>query len=210
MERTPEYGYIHLFPDLIQYEFMIMKIYLASKSPRRQQLLEQIGIDYEIVDIHIDETWDGVEPAKTYVQRMAREKAAAARKIITGQHPVLAADTVVVLDDRVLGKAETKDEARAMLGRLSGRTHHVYSAVALITDSEQVRLNISRVSFRPLTAEMINSYCETGEPLGKAGAYAIQGRAAAFIERLEGSYSGVMGLPLYETIEMLRSIGLPD
>ena len=186
-----------------------MKIYLASKSPRRQELLRQIGIDFEPVDIHIDETWDGVEPAKTYVQRMAREKATAARKIIPGQQPVLAADTVVVLDDRILGKAETKEEARAMLGRLSGRTHHVYSAVALITDSEQGRLNISRVSFRPLTAGMINIYCETGEPLGKAGAYAIQGRAAAFIERLEGSYSGVMGLPLYETMVMLRSIGLP-
>jgi septum formation protein len=181
-----------------------MKIYLASKSLRRQQLLKQIGIDFELVDINIDETWDGVEPAKKYVQRLAIEKAHEARTKINNQKPILAADTAVVLDDQVLGKANTKDEARNMLAMLSGRTHHVYSAVALITDMEQVQLSISRVSFRPLTTEEINIYCETDEPLGKAGAYAIQGKAVTFIERMEGSYTGVMGLPLYETAEMLR------
>ena len=181
-----------------------MKIYLASKSPRRQQLLNQIGIDFELVDIDIDETWDGMEPAKKYVLRMAIEKAHKARTKVNDQQPILAADTAVVLDDEVLGKAKTKIEASDMLAKLSGRTHHVYSAVALITDIEQVQLSISRVSFRPLTTEEIDIYCETDEPLGKAGAYAIQGKAAAFIERMEGSYSGVMGLPLYETAEMLR------
>jgi septum formation protein len=185
-----------------------MKIYLASKSPRRQQLLKQIGIDFELIDINIDETWDGVEPAKKYVQRMALEKAQAARATVNKQQSVLAADTVVVLDDEILGKAETTEDAMTMLGKLSGRTHHVYSAVALITDIEHVQMNISRVSFRPLTKEEIGAYCATGEPLGKAGAYAIQGKAAAFISRLEGSYSSVMGLPLYETVELLRSAGL--
>ena len=185
-----------------------MKIYLASKSPLRQLLLKQINIDFELVDINIDESWDGVEPAKKYVKRMALEKAQNAKETVNKQQPILAADTVVVLDDEVLGKAKTKDEARIMLGMLSGRTHHVYSAIALITDMEQVQLSASRVSFRPLTSAEIDDYCETEEPLGKAGAYAIQGKAAAFIERLEGSYSSVMGLPLYETSELLRLTGL--
>jgi len=185
-----------------------MKIYLASKSPRRQQLLKQIGIDFELIDINIDETWGGVEPAKKYVKRMALEKAQEARETVNNQQPILAADTVVVLDDEILGKAETREDARTMLGKLSGRTHYVYSAVALITDIEYVQMNTSRVCFRPLTKEEIDAYCATGEPLGKAGAYAIQGKAAAYISRLVGSYSGVMGLPLYETVALLRSAGL--
>ncbi len=183
-----------------------MKIYLASTSSRRKQLLEQIGIDFETIDIDIDETWDGREPAKTYVKRIALEKARAAKSKVHNNLPVLAADTSVVLDNLILGKAETKEEAAEMLGQLSGRTHHVYTAVALITETEQVCLNVSHVSFRPLSDADILQYCETGEPLGKAGAYAIQGKAAAFIERLEGSYSGVMGLPLYEVSEMLKTL----
>ncbi len=183
-----------------------MKINLASTSPRRKQLLEQIGIDFELVDIEIDETWDGHEPAKVHVKRMALEKARAAKSKIQNNLPILAADTCVVLDNVILGKAETREDAKQMLEELSGRTHDVYTAVALITDSEQICLNINHVSFRPLTDADIRGYCETEEPLGKAGAYAIQGKAAAFIERLEGSYSGVMGLPLYETSELLSSI----
>ena len=183
-----------------------MKIYLASTSPRRKQLLEQIGIDFETIDIDIDETWDGREPAKTYVKRIALEKARAAKSKIQNNLPVLAADTSVVLDNLILGKAENKEDAINMLEQLSGRTHHVYTAVALITETEQVCLNISHVSFRPLSKSDILEYCETEEPLGKAGAYAIQGKAAAFIERLEGSYSGVMGLPLYELAKMLKTI----
>ena len=146
------------------------------------------------------------EPAKVHVKRMALEKARAAKSKIQNILPVLAADTCVVLDNIILGKAETREDAIKILGELSGRTHHVYTAVALITETEQVCLNINHVSFRPLTASDIQNYCETEEPLGKAGAYAIQGEAAAFIERLEGSYSGVMGLPLYEVAEMLKTI----
>jgi septum formation protein len=183
-----------------------MKINLASTSPRRKQLLEQIGIEFELVSIEIDETWDGKEPAKVHVKRMALEKARAAKAKIQNNLPILAADTCVVLDNKIIGKAETREEAIQMLEELSGRTHHVYTAVALITETEQVRLNINHVSFRPLTEADIRQYCETEEPLGKAGAYAIQGKAAAFIERLEGSYSGVMGLPLYEVAEMLKII----
>jgi len=183
-----------------------MKIYLASASPRRKQLLEQIGIDFETIDIDIDETWDGREPAKTYVKRIALEKARAAKSKVHNKLPVLAADTCVVLDNIILGKAGTRQDASKMLGELSGRTHHVYTAVALITDTEQVRLNINHVSFRPLSETDILQYCETEEPLGKAGAYAIQGKAATFIERMEGSYSGVMGLPLYEVAEMLKTL----
>ncbi len=183
-----------------------MKINLASTSPRRKQLLEQIGVDFELVNTEIDETWDGHEPAKVHVKRMALEKARAAKSKIQNNLPVLAADTCVVLDNVILGKAETREEAIKMLGELSGRTHHVYTAVALITETEQVCLNINHVSFRPLTETDIREYCETEEPFGKAGAYAIQGKAAAFVERLEGSYSGVMGLPLYEVAEMLKTI----
>ena len=183
-----------------------MKIYLASTSPRRKQLLEQLGINFELVNIKIDETWDGQEPAKNYVMRIALEKARATKSKNQNKLPVLAADTCVVLDNVILGKAETKEEAIKMLGELSGRTHHVYTAVALIAKTEQVCLNINHVSFRPLSKTDIQQYCETDEPLGKAGAYAIQGKAAAFIERLEGSYSGVMGLPLYDVAEMLKTI----
>jgi len=183
-----------------------MKINLASTSPRRKQLLEQIGIDFELVNIEIDETWDGQEPAKVHVKRMALEKARAAKLKIQNNLPILAADTCVVLDGVILGKAETKEDAIKMLEQLSGRTHHVYTAVALITETELVSLNTNHVSFRPLTKNDIQQYCETEEPLGKAGAYAIQGKAAAFIERLEGSYSGVMGLPLYEVSEMFKAI----
>ncbi len=183
-----------------------MKVNLASSSPRRKQLLEQLSIEFNVVDIEINETWDNKEPAKIYVKRMALEKARAGKSNIQNKLPVLAADTCVVLDDVILGKAETKEDATKMLGQLSGRTHHVYTAVALITETEQVRLNVSHVNFRPLTKTDIQQYCTTKEPLGKAGAYAIQGKAAAFIQHLQGSYSGVMGLPLYEVAQMLNAI----
>ena len=183
-----------------------MKINLASTSPRRKQLLEQIDVGFELVNIEIDETWDGREVAKVHVKRMAIEKARAAKSKIQNNFPVLAADTSVVLDNVILGKAETKQDAINMLEQLSGRTHHVYTAVTLSTETEQVSLNINHVSFRPLSTSEILQYCETEEPLGKAGAYAIQGKAATFIKRLEGSYSGVMGLPIYEVSEMLKTI----
>lgn len=185
-------------------------LFLASKSPRRQQLLQQIGVEFEFVDANVNEDWDGIEPAQQHVERLALEKARAGLAKIKGGtgDAVIGADTAVVLDDRILGKAENEDDARRMLLSLSGRMHHVYTAVTLITPArEQTRTSSSRVWFRPLTREEIESYCSTGEPLGKAGAYAIQGRAAAFIERLDGSYSGVMGLPLFETCALLRCAG---
>lgn len=187
-----------------------MTIFLASRSPRRHQLLKQIGVDFELVDVAIDEHWDGKEHPRVHVARLALEKARAGKTKINsiGPSAVLGADTAVVLDDVVLGKAENRDQAIAMLSQLSGRLHHVYSSVALVTESgELVETTVNRVCFRPLSSEEIESYCGTDEPIGKAGGYAIQGRAAAFIERLEGSYSGVMGLPLYETANLLRSTG---
>ena len=185
-----------------------MKIYLASKSPRRHELLKQLGIEFEIVDVDIDETWDNKEIARHYVTRLAIEKAKSGlEKINKNDAIVLGADTAVVLDDIILGKAEKQSEATDMLKTLSGRTHHVYSAITLVSNNnETTAISISRVSFKPLTDEEIEQYCTTGEPLGKAGAYAIQGKAAKFIERLEGSYSGVMGLPLYETWNLIQQM----
>lgn len=183
-------------------------IYLASKSPRRRQLLEQLGIAYQTVDVDIDETWDGREFAKDYVTRLALEKARAGRQQAERDLPVLAADTEVVLDDEILGKPEDQDEAIVMLQRLSGRTHLVYSAIALLDKNENTALCISRVDFKPLSLEECRAYCDTGEPFDKAGGYAIQGRAGAFISRLEGSYSGVMGLPLFETQRLLNTVYL--
>lgn len=186
-------------------------IYLASKSPRRRELLDQIGVQYEIVEVDIDETWDPAVPARVHVPQLALDKARAAKAMLDNNpnHPILAADTEVILDDDVLGKPANTEDAVAMLMRLSGRTHHVYCAVALNAgEKEQSLLNISQVSFRPLSEQECHAYVATGEPLDKAGAYAIQGRAAAFISRLEGSYSAVMGLPLYEAAELLRRAGV--
>ena len=184
-----------------------MKIYLASKSTRRQQLLQQIGVQFEIIDIDIDEHWNGKEQPRNYVERVALEKAQAAKSKINIELPfaIISADTSVVLDDTVLGKAENEEQAITMLTKLSGRLHYVYSSVAVIgNSSEKIKTSISRVYFKPLEKYEIENYCKTGEPIGKAGGYAIQGKAAAFIERLDGSYSGVMGLPLFELTELLK------
>jgi len=183
-----------------------MKIYLASKSPRRRALLEQLGVEYEPLAIDIDESWDGKQAAKEHVVRLALEKARAGRAIRQKDHPVLAADTEVVIDDEILGKPEDREAAIAMLQKLSGRTHRVFSAIALIDDEEASQLSISQVSFKALTPAECEAYCDSREPFGKAGAYAIQGKAAAFISDLKGSYSGVMGLPLFETAALLRAL----
>jgi len=187
-----------------------MKLHLASRSPRRRELLVQIGVEYECLDVEINEDWDGKELARDYVARMALEKAQAGlSKIQRGQGDlILAADTSVVLDDVVLGKATNEDEAMAMLTSLSGRCHHVYTAVALVGKDQQVCVNLNRVYFRSLTPKECQQYCATREPFGKAGGYAVQGLGAIFIERIEGSYSGIMGLPLFETANLLRSAGL--
>ena len=182
-----------------------MKIFLASRSPRRRELLNQIGVEFEVVDVDIDESWDGNETPENYVRRISIAKARAGKKLVHTNLPVLAADTAVVLDGHIMGKAECKGDAIAMLERLSGETHEVLSAVTVIKEQEHSRLSISKVTFKDLTRQEIDDYCDCDEPIGKAGGYAIQGKAAVFIERLEGSYSGVMGLPLFETQQLLRS-----
>jgi len=182
---------------------------LASESPRRRELLAQIGVPHIAVGADIDETVRPAEAPRDYVMRMARRKALAVRER-DGTLPVLAADTTVVLDDVIFGKPRDRDEGIAMLQRLSGRTHEVLTGVAL-ADSQGValRLSVSSVRFRGLTLEECSAYWETGEPRDKAGGYAVQGAAAVFIESLNGSYSGVMGLPLFETAELLRAAGVP-
>ncbi|MFO1435844.1 MAG: Maf family protein [Gammaproteobacteria bacterium] len=189
-------------------------IYLASRSPRRRELLDQIGVQHEVLDVEVDESWDGEEPARVHATRLALNKAQLGWAKVKDTHAraVLAADTVVALDDMILGKAEKPHEAMAMLRQLSGRSHWVLTGVALIDAQGIARhaLSTSRVVFRTLSIEEVRGYVDTGEPLGKAGAYAIQGLAAMYIERIEGSYSGVMGLPLYETASLLRAAEILD
>jgi septum formation protein len=181
---------------------------LASISPRRRELLTQIGVPHKVMAAHIDETAYPGEIPRDYVMRMARQKALAV--LDRGEAlPVLAADTTVVLDEVIYGKPRNRDEGVAMLQRLSDRTHEVMTAVAVAQSrGVALRLNVSSVRFRKLTLEECNAYWETGEPHDKAGGYAVQGAAAVFIESLSGSYSGVMGLPLFETAELLRAAGV--
>ena len=182
---------------------------LASVSPRRRELLAQIGVPHTVVGADIDESVRPGEAPRDYVLRMARQKALTVRE--RGEVlPVLAADTTVVLDNTIYGKPRDRGDGMAMLGRLSGRTHEVLTAVALADRNEvTVRLSVSTVRFRGLSTEECAAYWDTGEPRDKAGGYAIQGAAAVFIESLSGSYSGVMGLPLFETAELLRAAGVP-
>ncbi len=183
-------------------------IVLASESPRRRALLAQIGVRFDHVACAIDEAPEPTEGALLYVERVARTKAEYARRVHRTQKPVLAADTVVVLDGETLGKPRDPAHADALLQRLSARSHDVLTAVALASSETSVRLSRSRVWFRSISAHERAAYCATGEPMDKAGGYAIQGMGAIFVTRLEGSYSGVMGLPLLETCELLRSIGI--
>ncbi len=189
-------------------------IYLASRSPRRTELLHQIGVEFLLHDIDIDESRLSAESAADYVCRMATTKAGIAReqiaheKISTQQEScvVLAADTIIALDDDIIGKPADRGQCRCILERLSARQHLVLTAVALATaEDTALRLTRNRVSFKSLSAQEIETYCATEEPMDKAGAYAIQGKAALFIDHLEGSYSAVMGLPLFETAELLRN-----
>lgn len=188
-------------------------VFLASASPRRQELLRQIGIGFEVWPSNLDEIQQPGEAARDYVQRVAAEKACHVAGQIRARglpfRPVLGADTEVVVDEEILGKPRDATHAGKMLARLAGRTHTVLSAVCLITASGEHRaLSVNRVTFAPLSADDIAHYVASGEALDKAGGYAIQGRAAGFIARLEGSYSGVMGLPLFELCETLRHAGI--
>jgi septum formation protein len=186
-------------------------IYLASGSPRRRELLQQIGVPFRVVATAVDEAVLRSEAPRAYVTRLAAAKADAGWQSSRDatDPPVLAADTAVVLDGKILGKPADREDAESMLRQLSGRTHEVLTAIALRTASGlQSRISRSEVTFRSIAADEAQAYWETGEPSDKAGAYAIQGRAAIFVADLRGSYSGVMGLPLFETAELLSDAGV--
>jgi septum formation protein len=183
-------------------------VYLASASPRRRELLTQIGVPYQVLEISVDETVAPGETPELYVSRVARSKAMAGWERCNA--PVLAADTAVAVDGRILGKPKDRADGAQMLLQLSGRTHQVFTAIALmLAGGLHSRLSRSLVTFREVTPEEAHDYWETGEPYDKAGGYAVQGRAAVFIATLSGSYSGVMGLPLFETAELLELAGVP-
>ncbi|AJE22413.1 Maf family protein [Azotobacter chroococcum] len=190
---------------------MAATLYLASGSPRRRELLTQIGVPFVPLSVAIDETPAPDETPAAYVERLARGKAAAGlASLADRQAVVLGADTTVVLDGRILGKPGERAEALAMLQALGGREHEVLTAVALAAVGRSaVRVVRSRVAFRPLTCAEAEAYWATGEPLDKAGGYAIQGFAAVFVSHLEGSYSAVVGLPLCETAQLLAEFGIP-
>ena len=182
---------------------------LDSASPRRRQLLDLIGVPHVVTPADIDETPRAGEPADAYVSRLAREKAAAVWALAQDL-PVLAADTTVVVDAEIMGKPESEAQAHEMLGKLSAREHVVHTGVAVIAGgSVQGAISSTRVTFAALTREQIHAYWASGEPQGKAGAYAIQGLGAAFVADISGSYTGVMGLPLFETTQLLRAMGVP-
>ena len=181
-------------------------LHLASRSPRRAQLLARLGLDFGVIDLDLPEQQGAGEAASEYVRRVAREKARAGWARVAGEPGarVLGADTEVVLGQEVFGKPRDAADAAAMLRRLSGRSHVVLSALALVDASgEREALSTTEVRFAALSEAAIAAYVATGEPMGKAGAYAIQGRAEAFVAHLSGSHSGVMGLPLHETACLL-------
>ena len=187
------------------------RIYLASNSPRRRELLEQIGISYRVLPVAVDESARPGEPAEELAARLALDKARAGRAGLPlgDARPVLGADTLVVCDGRSMGKPRDRAEALAMLAVLSGRGHEVLSAVALVDPTqERVAVSRSRVSFRAITPAEAAAYWASGEPADKAGGYAIQGLGALFVADLAGSYSGVMGLPLFETAQLLKEFGI--
>ena len=185
------------------------QILLASASPRRQELLDQIGVRYQVLPVDIDETVLAGESPETFARRLALEKAQAGFTRQSGLLPSLGSDTIVILNNQILGKPRDEAHGLQMLAGLSGQCHEVMTAVAMV-DSQQCdcRVSHSKVYFRTMSVEEIQAYWNTGEPADKAGAYGIQGLAAQFIERLDGSYSGVMGLPLFETAELIKKFGI--
>ncbi len=199
-------------------------IYLASQSPRRRQLLDQLGVAHELLlpnaagdiaeDAEAIEAEDPGEAPRDYVQRVTAGKLAAAvarharRQLPSG--PILCSDTTVALGAQILGKPADADDARRILQMLSGQEHEVLTAVAMQHGEQRLAaLSVSRVRFMPLSAAQIDAYVVSGEPMGKAGAYGIQGLAGAYVEQMSGSYSGIMGLPLFETAQLLRQLGWP-
>ncbi|GAB2876849.1 Maf family protein [Uliginosibacterium flavum] len=197
------------------------RIYLASRSPRRRELLHQIGVDFDTLmfrvppreDDDVSEATLPAEDAETYVVRVACAKADGALRRIGWRkmrpQPILSADTTLELDGEIIGKPDNEHHADEILRKLSGRTHRVLTAVAIAAESRmEHRLNISTVRFRELSEDDIQRYIASGEPFDKAGAYGIQGHAAAFIAEIQGSYTGIMGLPLFETAELLGRFGI--
>lgn len=192
-----------------------LDLYLASSSPRRRELLDQIGIKFKVIsDLDVDESPEQTEAPVQYVCRLARDKALAGYARVSSlteekpleMPPVLGADTCIAIDGEILGKPIDRTDGMAMLHRLSGRSHTVLTAICLIDSRLQLQsLSQSIVTFKTLEADEVESYWESGEPADKAGAYAIQGGAARFITNLQGSYTGVVGLPLYELTELLQS-----
>ncbi len=198
---------------------MVNFVYLASQSPRRCQLLEQLGVQYELLLADASEDAEALELAlknetpAAYVKRVTALKLDAAvarlvrRKLPPA--PVLCSDTTVAMGRTIYGKPENAQDAERMLSELAGRTHRVLTAIAVQQGAQRFQaVSTSRVSFEPMTAEKINAYVATGEPMGKAGAYGIQGRVAMHIMRIDGSYSGIMGLPLWETASLLQAVGI--
>lgn len=202
---------------------MFEKLYLASASPRRQELLQQLNVDFILLEQNFDETPLANESPQDYVKRLAIGKAQSAIQYFQHfkpQHhqqksqknlayPTLGADTIVVLKGELLGKPQNLQEAKVMLSKLSGQTQQVLSSVAIIYQDEMVcDVSVTEVTFGNLSENQIEAYCQTGEPMGKAGAYAIQGFAASFVEDVKGSYTGVVGLPLYETSRLLQQMSV--
>ncbi|MRX27483.1 nucleoside triphosphate pyrophosphatase [Kangiella sp. HZ709] len=199
-------------------------IYLASNSPRRKELLTQLGVAFTHINNEFDETQLANETPLEYVERLAMGKALSAKQNLATSTqvltmnmeslnsykvPILAADTIVVLENEVLGKPVDKQDAVNTLSKLSGKTHQVLTSVVVVDSEQQVqKTSQSSVTFEHINLSQINTYCDTLEPMGKAGSYAIQGVAASFIKRLVGSYSGVMGLPLFETRQMLDEFNI--
>jgi len=184
-------------------------IYLASRSPRRRELLGQIGVRHELIEADVDETALPTEAPRDYVMRLAREKALAGWRALgeRPRAPVLAADTTVAMGNRIYGKPADRADAERMLAELSGARHEVFTAIALrVDDRVETALSASEVEFCELDAAAIRGYVDSGEADDKAGAYGIQGMAAKFVVELRGSYSGVMGLPLYETAQLLGRV----
>ncbi|MGJ0427740.1 Maf family protein [Methylobacter sp.] len=187
---------------------MTVQLILASASPRRKELLDQIKVTYAVNPIDLDETPHINESPLDYVKRVAAEKSAACVAQVGVSVPVLAADTAVVLDDLIMGKPKNQQDAIAMLTQLSGRTHQVYSAISLRGREHWQAVSITDVTFRPLTEQEMLAYWHSGEPADKAGSYAIQGMGGIFVASIKGSFSGVVGLPLFETAELLAKQGI--
>ena len=187
---------------------MSAQIILASASPRRQELLDQIQVTYNVYPVDLDETPLPGETPQDYVRRLAAEKSAACKARLHTDLPVLAADTAVILGNVIMGKPQNQADALAMLAQLSGKTHQVYSAISLRGCEHGQAVSITDVTFRRLSEQDMLAYWHSGEPLDKAGSYAIQGKGAAFVASINGSFSGVVGLPLFETAQLLASQGI--